>query len=403
MLDPKLCAQAPQKSNRLVVFVGGFDPRGARHYHQLMRREAAKQSEVSKASYQVGPRSRWEPAEAAGMAHSVWSVGVEGQEPSDHLFIDWSDLVRLHWPKHTLRVVWDALRTYAAVFRVRKTLPALHRQTPYVLWTLAYPLVYMLLCVLLASAVFLGVMSKASGTSGTFIALLATYLMLFAGYKLDKLLHVSWLLRILNFASQSARAPIEPLRVRMETSAELIASEMQRGRYGEVVVVGFSVGSAVAVSLVHALRQQLQRVPQGPQAVNLLTLGNCIPLFTLMPQADERLHQQLRTLSQDEGLHWVDISSPSDSVSFGMCDLIALSLPELTSKELAQCVNPRHMCSPRFHKLFHAATYRWLRRNKMRMHFQYLMASELRGAYDYFALLTYQGQLMDFISKRLVR
>lgn len=27
---------------RLVIFMGGFDPRGARHYHQLMRTESRK-------------------------------------------------------------------------------------------------------------------------------------------------------------------------------------------------------------------------------------------------------------------------------------------------------------------------------------------------------------------------
>lgn len=47
-------------------------------------------------------------------------------------------------------------------------------------------------------------------------------------------------------------------------------------------------------------------------------------------------------------------------------------------------------------------TYRWLRRNKMRMHFQYLMAGEVAGAYDYFELLTSAGPMRDYIEK-LVR
>lgn len=396
-------AQHQENAQRLVVFVGGFDPRGARHYHQLMRREAVKQSGVANANYQVGPRSRWEPGVAADLPHAAWTVKADNAQASDFVFLDWSDLVRRHWPQHTWQVVWDALRTYAVVARTRHVLPPLHQETPYVLWTLAYPLMYMLLCMLVAVGVLCGVMAGWPGGTGACAGLLAAALVLFGGYKLDKLLHVSWLLRILNFARRSAQQPVQGLRERLDASAEVIAAQLQQGRYREVVVVGFSVGSAVALPFVHALRARLQAQPQGPQRVYWLTLGNCIPLFTLMPQADEVLRHPLFALAQDPDLYWVDISSPSDSVSFGMCQLVALSLPQAKAEELAHCVNPRHMCTPRFHKLFHPTTYRWLRRNKMRMHFQYLMASELPGAYDYFAMLTSKGLLMEFISKRLVR
>lgn len=39
----------------------------------------------------------------------------------------------------------------------------------------------------------------------------------------------------------------------------------------------------------------------------------------------------------------------------------------------------------------------------MRMHFQYLMAGEVAGAYDYFELLTSAGPMRDYIERKLVR
>ena len=42
----------PSEAERLVIFYGGFDPRGARHYHQLMQQEAAKQTKVADAQSQ---------------------------------------------------------------------------------------------------------------------------------------------------------------------------------------------------------------------------------------------------------------------------------------------------------------------------------------------------------------
>lgn len=396
-------SNSAQQAKRLVVFAGGFDPRGARHYHQLMRREASKQSAIASTQYQVGRRGQWSAGAAAGLSHSTWTVtGTHGVD-CDYLFLDWSDLVRNYWPQQTWRVIAEGWRTYAAVARVRSTLPPVHRQTPYVLWTLAYPLVYMLLCFIVALMCAAFTIHFIPGVQGLILGGIAAAVVILGGYRLDRLLHVSWLLRILNFSRLYAQKPVPALHERWEKTAHLLAEQLQRGSYQEVLVVGFSVGSAMAVPFVHALRHRLRQQPQGPQSVQMLTLGNCIPLFTLMPQGSVELREQLFALAQDRDLYWVDISSPSDSVSFGMCDLIALSLPGMPSSNLQQCVNPRHMCSPRFHKLFQPSTYRWLRRNKMRMHFQYLMASELPGAYDYFALLTAKVPFMDFVLKRLVR
>lgn len=397
----KAMALPAASSKRLVLFVGGFDPRGARHYHHLMRSEAAKQSHVAGVKYEVGPRTPW-PVHVSGknaevLKHSVWTVSAKGCA-SDYVFVDWTDHIRQHWPKHTWQVWFESIRTYAVVFKERKLLVPLHQQTPFVLWTLFYPLVYALLCVLLA----VGAGAMLAGVSG-WLALSTAALVLCGGYKLDQLLHVSWLLRILNFARRSAQQPLKEVHQRFAQTADVVAQQVVAGQYQEVVVVGFSVGSSLAVSLVHALRASLKRLAGSSQRLHLLTLGNCIPLFSLMPQPDEPFRQPLFELAQDKDLYWVDISAPSDSVSFGMCKLMKLSLPDATAADLQRCVNPRYMCSPRFHKLFSPTSYRWLRRNKMRMHFQYLMASELPGAYDYFALLTCRGDWMEFISKRLVR
>lgn len=367
-----------------------------------MQREAEKQSKVSGCAYAVGARQRWAPGLAAGLRHSVWSLRAEGGQSCEYLFADWSDLVRAHWPKSLGSVVRQGLQTYVRVAGIRSTLKPVRQETPYTLWALAYPLVYMLLCMVLALLFVWGGLQAFDGVAGMVAGCAAGAAVLWAGYRLDRLLHVSWLLRILNFARQFSDAPVPALSERFDKTAALIAEQLRDKAYQEVVVVGFSVGSAMAISLVQALRQKMLQQGLGAQPLHFLTLGNCIPLFALMPDA-QALRSALLALAQDEKVQWVDISSPSDSASFGMCNLLRLSLPDLQSAEQKLCVNPRHMCTPRFHKLFHATTYRWLRRNKMRMHFQYLMAAELDGQYNYFALLTCKGSWMEFILRRLVR
>ena len=43
---------------RHVLFVAGFDPKGASYYHGLYQRESARQAALGAWTYEVGPRRR---------------------------------------------------------------------------------------------------------------------------------------------------------------------------------------------------------------------------------------------------------------------------------------------------------------------------------------------------------
>lgn len=385
-----------QVSSRLVIFVGGFDPRGSRHYHRMMRKESSKQAQVSQHNYTVSSRSRWKAGAQVDLNHSSWVISAENERASDYVFVDWSGVVRSQWKLHFFQVLWQSLTTYALIIR-DVSLKHLKEVTPYVLWTLAYPIVYFFLCLL-----FLALAVTVFKCIDGIIGFIMGGVIVWGSLILDRILHVGWLLRILNFARHSASEPFLELNNNLEKTADVIANEIISERYEEVVIVGFSVGSALAVSLLYAIRKQLQKRNAAGRIINLLTLGNCIPLFSLLPKA-ENFREKLHSLAEDPHLYWVDVSSPSDSVSFGMCDLMRLSLPALDATVASHLINPRYMCTPRFHKLFPSKIYSRLRYNKMRMHFQYLMASELPGAYNYFSLLTCSENFSDFIEKKLVR
>ena len=416
---------------RLVIFMGGFDPRGARHYHQLMRSESQKQSSVSMdRKYSIGSRGKWnEGEETQGKSlHSQWQVSQSDSEKTasaDFVFFDWHDQVRLHWPQGRAAVFRQALETYIDIWNLRQCLGPVREQARFTLWALMYPLFYVLLVLLLGLGIGSLLVNIWDGlpVGGAFALMLAVVTAVgWGGLALDRYLHISWRLRILNFAHASAGKAFPVLDARIDAMASDVALAMQKQRWREVVVVGFSVGSVQAVKLTQVLRRKLAEDPLSAQAsrkplVNLVTLGNCIPLFALFTSAGG-LRKTLRELAMDEAVYWADISSPSDSVCFGMCDVVGLSLREDGRSDQTQAVssvadaskrrlqwglNPQAMCSPRFHKLFLPETYRWLRRNKMRMHFQYLMAGEVAGAYDYFELLTCPGSLRDYIEKKLVR
>ena len=390
------------RAPRLVVFVGGFDPRGARHYYRLFCEHAALQGTVDQQAYAVGPRR---PLDVGGHRHAQWAFGG-AQGGGNYVFFDWSDAVRAHWPRSWWRVVAQACVTYAMALKDWQVLRLVRRQAPNTLLSFAYPLCYVVLALAAAVGGFALGWHLSAGLAPwvrwTVPAAICAAL-LWGSAALDKLLHVSWLLRIFNFANASSQWESPLLAQRTLAMAQWIQAQAERQPDLEVVVLGFSVGSVQALHLVDALRQRLAAqqtsVAKEPASVTLLTLGNCIPLFTLMRKA-RALRATLHRVAADPRVYWADVSSPGDSVSFGMCDLMALAMRGAAPQAYA---NPRHMCSPRFHKLFAPETYRRMRRNKMRMHFQYLMASEKRGAYNFFAMLTAPGAVRAFVEKYLVR
>lgn len=401
---------------RLVMFVGGFDPRGARHYHQLFRDECKRQAALSRHVVEVGTRVRtnhgpvrWSLHRASQPTQSDSMSAVQPAIETCVEFFDWTDVVRQHWPR-TQGAVWvQALATYWCVLKhTLPWLPPIRRAAPYTLLTLLYPLLYALMFIVLGLLVGAGSWALAYqglgtvwGSMGAAIAsALAVWIL---GWWADRHLHASWLLRIFNFAAQREAGANTVLSQRLERTAHRLTAELRQGQWDEVLVVGFSVGSVLGVQLVDAFARQAHHEPDLMGRISLVTLGNCLPLFALMPQSHD-VRAALGRLSHHSGLYWADISSPSDSVSFALCDVVGLSLREDAAQWRTQpACNPRAMCSPRFHQLFRPRSYALIRRNKMRMHMQYLMCGELPGAYDYFEMVAGWRSLRQYLEDQLIR
>jgi hypothetical protein len=99
--------------------------------------------------------------------------------------------------------------------------------------------------------------------------------------------------------------------------------------------------------------------------------------------------EELRSLANDPRIPWTDFTAPPDPLCFFQVHPIQASGIPCSTPE-----RPRQV-SVRVFPMFTAATYSRIRRNKLRIHFQYLMASELPSDYDYFRLTAGPGSLAD--------
>ena len=91
------------------------------------------------------------------------------------------------------------------------------------------------------------------------------------------------------------------------------------------------------------------------------------------------MRHELSTVAKQFSPQWVDISAPAD----GCCTALVDPLDAVRQMEHLECPSPK-LLSPRFQTLFTKEEYRQLKRDRFRLHFQYLMAAPLVGTYDYF-------------------
>lgn len=371
-------------ARRRVYYISGFDPRGARFYHQLCQTEAAQQQTVNGCRYEVSARRN----EGKLAAHWTVHTHLDGvSTETRHVFLRWDDLIRNNWPASRGGVMarlpafyWHFLtggvlrRTWACGARP-------------IFWIFLAPLLYTLLAMLVAGAAAWGVAAGVRLTglpawAGGVAAALTAVALLRGALNRAEEARLFWLSRIHLFMLHWGRSGPEPFAQRWAEFAARIqadlAADTDATRPDEILIVGHSVGAVAAVAVAE---RWLAGLPQGRMPatpVKLLTLGQVIPMLGLIPQA-QWFREQLQVVGAS-ALPWLDCTAPADPLcyalteSFSACGLPTPQRPDYRVK------------SARFDRMFEATEYATLRRDVFRIHFQYLMATRLPVDNDFFRL-----------------
>jgi hypothetical protein len=386
--------------HRRVYYLSGFDPRGARHYHQLYKSEAALQEAVNGRHYAVSGRSK------AGNHCTSWKVSsrLHGTRPDNpaqpaagptetsYVFMGWDDMVRSYWQPHAWQVLL-ALPGFFWHYGTDGGLGKTRRCAPRMFWSILSPLLYValtLLAALLAGGLAAWLMGKAlplpSALAAVGAALVASSLVLRAAMAGANRLRLYWLARINLFCFLWGRTRPADLEQRWAEFAARIHADHQRSsqdpadKVDEVLIVGHSVGALAAVAVAdHYLALQGAAADQaGKPEVKLLTLGSVVPVLAFIPEADWFRSQVARI--GHSGMTWVDYTAPSDPLCCALVDpFAACGLPPPGGKGYL-------LKSARFDKMFSPAAYKPLQRDAFRIHFQYVMATGLPVANDFFSL-----------------
>lgn len=361
---------------RKVFYIPGYDPFPARRYRELYRKESARQAEIS--DYEIG---MFPGAESGG----VWRVAslIDGRVTEAEIeVLGWSDIVRASMDRGIAATYLQMLRT-AWIYLSTGTFRRLFWLSRGPMIAAVYPVAMLLFQLLLAVAAAWIVGAAVAGFTwpivGWIVGLPIGVAVLQGFRRIDGSLFAHYLMNDYAFSAGHRGATPPELLEREEDFASHIAAALVDDNLDEVLVVGHSSGAAIAISvLARLVREEIAGDGERP-ALGLLTLGQSIPMISFLPEA-KQLRADLRLLSEQPHLAWVDVSAPGDGCSFALADPVAVSgvgregkpWPLVMSAAFSQTLSPETLAR--------------LKRRWFRLHFQYLCAFDRPGDYDYFRI-----------------
>jgi len=351
---------------RKIFYLSGFDPRGARFYHQLYAEQASLFGRTAGREIEVGKRRRQPP-------HSVaWTIEDRTAGSStDYVFLGWDDVVRAHWVKNPIGLL---KRSVAAYWNFTRLLdwPIVKKFPWGVKFAFYYPGISTIflptLFGLLLAVPLVLLLGWAWGLGAAAIVGIAI------GMFVVKKIQGFWLLRFIIFNDTLAgdRLPAD-VDDRMATFADQIHASFDED-WDEILFVTHSNGSIMAVPIMARLLEQCGGTL--PERFSLVTLGSCIALIGNRKDS-HRFHALLEHVGQAD-FRWVDIGSITDGACIAGID------------PCISCAQPRRadlfQTSPRWFKYCDPAAYEARRRNKYETHFDYLRTFDRISPLDYLAI-----------------
>ena len=368
---------SPMVQSRHFFHAAGFDPFDLASRHRRFVREAARFADT------------WNVATAVSALHERgaedghWTVttsapGWRVRTSFEHL--DWSDIVRAELARPYARRLWEGAVTFAD-FNVSGTL------LRYFAANWKYAMVFLLP---LLDLVMFGALAIAAGGfaasaipsllfgsvgGGLVAALVFALLLRWPGERW----RVGYSLANWNFSREYMLGRRLDMEARIEAFAGRLIACARRNDIDEIVITGHSLGATIVVDAVaRALARDPELGRHGPQLC-VLTVGATIPKLALHPKG-EWLRAKARRLATEPSLAWAEYQARDDIISFYKFDPVRLRRTDGGGdRPLIRRVQ--------IHQMLGKATLRRVRFKFMRLHYQFVMANELRTAYDYFMLM----------------
>ena len=367
---------------RHVLYVEGYDPQGAEGYHNLFLRSLKRflqhwplKTSVSDVHIDTDDLAHW----------TIEAVGPNWQVSVRYDFLRQEQMIRANMAEPMWRQVPRAL-WWSLTFFFSGTLFRIYRASLY--YGIALTVFQMMLMWWL-------ILSALGGWMVAWCAVRFADSPLALSAVIGVLAAIGWfrLLRPLAdklfvvqinshwpYLLEYARGGLSCWDRCIEAGAARLVDIARAGEADEIVVVGHSGGGVTAPAVVaRALEFDPDLGRHGPRVV-LLTPGSLMPGIGLHRGA-VKVHAVIARIAVEPSILWIDVQARADVLNFYDFDPVAGIGVDATPRcnPLVWVVRLRDMLAPEF---FHR-----LRRSFFRLHYQFIMANDVRAPYEYMMLV----------------
>jgi hypothetical protein len=368
---------------RHVLYVEGYDPQGAEGYYNLFQRSFRRFLRNWPLRTEIGELQ----IDSEDFAH--WDIAAAGpnwQVATRYDFLRQEQMIRANMAEPMWRQVPRALRwalvylfsgTLFRVFRASHQygLVLVHFQVMLIAW-LALSGLGGWLAAHVATRSF-GAPVAVGAVAGVAVAIGCFVLLRPLADRMFVVQINSHWPHLLEYA-RGARSCFDRA---IEAGAGRLIEIARANDCDEILVVGHSGGGVTAPAVVaRALERDPDVGRRGPKLV-LLTPGSLMPGIGLHRGA-AKVHAVIERIAVEPSILWIDVQARKDALNFYNFDPVAgigIDVGARRRNPLIWIARFREMLAPDF--------YNKLRWNLFRMHYQFIMANDMRAPYEYMMLV----------------
>jgi len=370
-------------TRRRVIFVSGYDPQGPQGYYALFGSQLKRACALWHTKFALGPLA----IESADIAS--WTVTIGGPNWkvfTRYDFVRQEDMINANCAEPIIRQIYRGVRWMLDDLATGTTFRVFRANWQFGMHHLVLQL---LLLAWIATSMAAGALgwyiARHKLDAATPIGVAISVAIVFGIFMALRPLAERWLvIRVNNhwpylreFGRGEANCFDRPIEIGAAHLKELVTANDA----DEVVVIGHSGGALLAQCMVaRALELDPDLGVRDPRIV-LLTIGSITPAVAFHPRA-LKIRDIIRRLAIESSINWIECQSRKDALNFWGFDPVAGVGIQLGPER----------CNPlvwqlRFRDMLSAKLYRKLRWKFFRIHFQYIMANQMRASYDYFMLI----------------
>ena len=300
----------------------------------------------------------------------------------------WDDIIRSYWIRSPFEIISSFLSIYsqpqswAALNRVRKCFfPAFFSGAFPFVFFISYLLTEFLFLFIVEKVILNSISQYYFNEFSLVINIISVLALTYVFYALAKRSGVLWLMRIFRFNIIFSKENNKEIEIRQKEWVEKIIAQQIQDPVDEIIFSAHSVGTLLLVGVIDdLLADDRWRETNPEENIQILTLGQCYPFITLMPSA-VKFRMALQRICKSDRILWLDVTARIDPLCF--YGMHPLQDSGLDFKNLSQPI----LYKARFFKMYSHDQWKKIKRNKILVHFLYLMAPEKScgfNIYDFF-------------------